>query len=270
MSTAEKQNLLVVIDPTQDQHIALERAIITSKTRAVLPKIILFIGVDGSAVSTDADNSDLYRDSSWFADLLKPLQDENIEFQVVISWSGQWMESVLRTVEQSQADMVLVPDHSAQQSRKRFSDAKWRLLRHADCPVVMVRPGAQSKRSVVLAAVRMQSTDESYQQLNEKILAIGGNNAERYGADFHLVNAYSDSLQFPDRGKIVRDTGIASENVHIRLGAPEDVVAEVAEEINADLVVLGTMKRRGMNLAMRGNTSERVMAKIVQDIMTVN
>ena len=44
--------ILVIIEPSQDQHLALDRALITSKLRKVAPKLHLFICVD-------ADNTDL-------------------------------------------------------------------------------------------------------------------------------------------------------------------------------------------------------------------
>ena len=267
---SNQDTLFVVVDPTQDNHVALERAIITSRLRDVSPKLKVFVGVDSAAVSLEADNPDIYRDTHWFENLKKPLEEEGLDYTLVICWSTQWHDAVLQAARKTEADLILVPDYSAQQSRNRFSDAKWQLLRQAKCPVLICRPGADSQRTTVLAAVKMQESSNAYNELNDKILARGKWMAERYGADFQVVNAYSDSMNYPDRGNMVRKIGIESDKIHVRQGPAEDVVAEVANEISADIVVIGTLKRRGVMLAMRGNTSERVMSKVTQDVMTLN
>ena len=262
--------LFVVVDPTQNDHVALERAIITSRLRDVPPKLKVFVGVDSAAVSLDADNPDIYRDTHWFEALKKPLEEAKLDYTLVICWSTQWQDAVLQAAKKTEADLILVPDYSAKNTRNRFSDAKWQLLRNAKCPVLICRPGADSQRKTVLAAVKMQDSSTVYTELNEKILASGRWMAERYNADFQVVNAYSDSMNYPDRGQMVRKIDIESDKIHVRQGPAEDVVAEVAEEIGADIVVIGTLKRRGVLLAMRGNTSERVMSKVRQDVMTLN
>jgi len=270
LEMSNQDTLFVVVDPTQNDHVALERAIITSRLRDVPPKLKVFVGVDSAAVSLDADNPDIYRDTNWFEDLKKPLEEEGLDYTLVICWSTQWQDAVLQAAKKTEADLILVPDYSAQNSRNRFSDAKWHLLRYAKRPVLICRPGANSQRKTVLAAVKMQENSKAYADLNEEILARGKWMAERYGADFHVVNAYSDSMNYPDRGSMVRKIGIESDKIHVSQGSAEDVVADVANEINADIVVVGTLKRRGIMLAMRGNTSERVMSKIKQDVMTLN
>ncbi|GAB3100865.1 universal stress protein [Aestuariicella hydrocarbonica] len=267
---SNQDTLFVIVDPTQVEHVALERAIITSRLRDVSPKLKVFVAVDPAAVSLDADNPDIYRDTEWFDNLKKPLIEEGLDYTLVICWSTQWHEAVLQAAKKTEADLILLPDYSAKDSRNRFSDAKWQVLRHSNCPVLICRPGADSQRKTVLAALKMQDTSPQYAALNDKILARGKWMAERYGADFQVVNTYTDSLNYPDRGNMMRKINIDSDKIHVRQGAPEDIIPEVANEINADIIVIGTLKRRGMMLAMRGNTSERVMSRLKQDVMTLN
>ncbi|MBU3071479.1 universal stress protein [Aestuariicella sp. G3-2] len=267
---SKPDTLFVVVDPTQKEHVALERAVITSRLRDVSPKLKVFVAVDPAAVSLDAENPDLYRTSEWFEKLEQPMKDEGLDFTLVICWSTQWHEAVLQGAKRTEADLILMPDYSSKESRNRFSDAKWQVLRHATCPVLICRPGADSQRKVVLAAVKMQDSSPQYTELCDKVIARGKWMAERYGADFQVVNAYSDSLNYPDRGNMVRKLGIDSDKIHVRQGPPDEVVAEVAQEVNADIIVVGTLRRRGVMLAMRGNTSEQVMGRVKQDIMTLN
>lgn len=268
MSTQD--TLFVIVDPTQKEHVALERAVITSRLRDIPPKLKVFVAVDGASVSLAADNPALYRTSEWFDHLKQPLIDEGLEFTLMVCWSNQWHDAVLQGAEKTGADMILMPDYSARESRNRFTDAKWQVLRHANCPVLICRPGANSQRRVVLAAVKMQDTSPQYVDLCDKVINRGKWMAERYGADFQVVNAYADSLSYPDRGLMLRKLGISPEKIHVRQGTPDEVVTEVAQEIHADIIVVGTLRRRGLMAAMRGNTSEQVMSRVSQDIMTLN
>lgn len=267
MSKAD--TLFVVVDPTQDDHIALQRAIITAGLRNPAPKLKVFIGVDRDATDMSADNLSLYRDSNWFENLRKPLDDAGLEFTTVACWSDAWHEAILQAAKRTQADLILVPDYSAANHRSRLTDAKWQLLRHSKCPVLLVRPGSRKKREVILGAVKMQETRKEYERLNEIIIARGKWMAEAYGADFHVANAYSDSMNYPDRGNMTRKIGIDAEHLHVVQGQPEEVIRQVAEEIDADVVILGVLPRRGGLLAIRGNVSERIMGRLQDsDVMT--
>src|SRR5690625_7897465 len=75
----------------------------------------------------------------------------------------------------------------------------------------------------------------------------------------HVVNAYLDSMNYPDRGRIVRETGVANDRIHIKNGYSSEVVAQVADDIGADLVIMGTLGQTGMASTRRGNTAERMI-----------
>lgn len=153
-----------------------------------------------------------------------------------------------------------------------FTDSKWELLKNADCPVVLIRQGAKKQRKVILAAVNFQAARDEQQALNKKILEEAKRFAEGYGAELHLANGYMDSLHYPDRGKLVNETGIAKERIHVEPGYTDEVVAAIADKIDADLVVMGTLGQNGrLGISTRrGNTAERLIAALDDDVMVIN
>jgi len=106
--------------------------------------------------------------------------------------------------------------------------------------------------------------------MNEKILERGKYLADLYGAELHVVNAYKDSEDFPDRGLIQRMSDVPIENIHRDMGKPEDVIFDVAQKVNADFVILGTKPRHSIRAALRGNTSEKVMDRLNIDVMALS
>lgn len=269
---SKQQTLFVVVDPTADAHIALERAIIISKLHAVKPFIHVFVAVDHDAVDTRSNNDNLYRDQKWFDESIHtPLKAAGIEYLIQVSWSIEWQKSIMDSAKHVDATVIYLPVQEKSANRRfSFTESKWELLKGAYCPVVLIRPNANAQRKVILAAVNFQAQRDVQRELNKLILQQAKFFAELYGATVHVVNGYLDSMSYPDRGRLVNETEIASDRIHVKNGYTSDVVSEVAREIDADLVVMGTLGQNGMTTYRRGNTAERLIAALDTDVMVIN
>ncbi len=265
------EHVLVVVDPMQDTQPALDRAIKTAKIAERTPFLHILVCVNASNANTDAENWQLYRDISWLDELMASVKNADIQYTATISWSHQWQENLLYTADYHNCGMICLSDYSGDGSA--FTNEGWSiwgLLRNASCPVLIVRDYEDAKRTAVLGAINIQNTRPVYQELSDKVLAVTDWIAQGYGAEMHVVNAYDDSLNFPDRSALLSKTGLDNDHVHIRQGEPEDVIYEVAKKIDADIVVIGSRSRKGIKAMMKGNTSEKVLAKIKQDVIVLN
>lgn len=259
---------LVIIDPTQDRQIALERALITSRVRDPKPELRLFIGVDAESTDLKAGNPKLYRDGAWLRSLTEAVEKEGLVYSLEFCWSEEWQAAVLACAERFQPYHIFMPDYEAGKRRMIYSSQQWSLLRKSRVPVTIVRPGEAGMRKRMLAAVNIQKEDDPrYAVLNNKILTQGMNIAEKYGAEFYVVNAYSDSLHYPDRERLMKRTGLSTERVHVEEGDPAEVIASYAQRIGADTVVMGTLGRKGAMALMKGNTSEKVLRRVPVDVI---
>ena len=63
--------------------------------------------------------------------------------------------------------------------------------------------------------------------------------------------------------------GINPDLACIREGLAEDVINDVATEIDAELVVLGTIGRTGLSAAIIGNTAEHVIDRLNCDVLAI-
>jgi universal stress protein E len=259
---------LVIIQPTQTRHLALERVVVTSEVISPESHLHLFIGVDGEANDLKADNPALYRDDQWLKNLLAPLVEKNVSHSFELCWSSDWQGAVLNSAQRFKPDHIFMPDYKEPKKAWFFSNQQWSLLRNNVAPVTIVRPGSDGSRKKILAAVNFQREDDPrYASLNDKILKGGMNIAQHYNADFHVINAFSDRLNYPNRDRILKISGLPTQNVHVREGDPADVIAAFANEIGADTVIIGTMARQGAAALMKGNTSEKVLSKLTQDVI---
>ncbi len=264
------KNVLVVIDPAMKEQYALKRALKMNEILDGGVKVHLFISFEMDELRKSQDTFDFYCDSNWFAELVKPLINENIEYTAEVFWTADWHNSILESSKRNNTGLIIMSDYSSEKDRNDLSAAKWSLLRVSNCPVLIVHPNTELQRKTILAAVNMQTDNPRYVDLNKKVLQLTRIMALAYGAEKHIVNAYEDSMEFPDRAKLLRETDAKQENTHVQLGDPVEVISEVAEGIDADIVVIGTLSRRGIMAAMRGNKSEEIIRKIKRDVIILN
>ncbi len=268
----DKQKFFVVVDPNNEKHVALERCLITAQLHEPRPELYIFICVDTEAVDTRASNDNIFRDQTWFEEQIKkPIEALGLEYTIEVSWSSEWRKAIVESAKRFAADTILLPLHKKSSKRRfTFSEEKWGVLKSAHCPVLLVQPGANEQRKKILAAVNFQTTRDVQKELNEMIIARGHWMADAYGADFHVVNAYLDSLNYPDRGKLVHETKLPSDKIHVKQGYSDEVVAQVAKEVGADIVIMGTLGQNGMIKNRRGNTAERVISGLDVDVTVLN
>jgi universal stress protein E len=65
------------------------------------------------------------------------------------------------------------------------------------------------------------------------------------------------------------DFSIPLINTHVKEGLPESVIESVAKNIDAELVVMGTVGRTGIPAALIGNTAEHVLDQLSCDVLAL-
>jgi universal stress protein E len=266
----EKRKYLVVIDPSHDRHLALERMLgIIGQQKKWDIEFHLIMGFEiGDKTDTETP-MEVVRGADWFAELLRPLDEAEVTYTSEFFWTRDWRKSITDAAARYNCDTIMLSEASAEHKRG-FTDSKWDLVRHANCDVVIVDVGTTPPIKSILAAVNTQAKDAAHVATAEKILERGLFLADYFEAELHVVNAYKDSEDFPDRALIGRMSGLPRENIHRDMGKPEEVIARVAEKVNADMVILGISPRRGLAATFSSHTSEKVMERITIDVVALS
>ncbi|MDX9875240.1 MAG: universal stress protein [Spongiibacteraceae bacterium] len=266
-------NILVVVDPSQEKAPALERALYTGRSvREHFPQeqgeLKILLAVDPENNDTSADNPAMLRNHAWLQKtVLEPVQSAGEKYSIGISWSTDWYGSILRAADMLPARLIILPlENKPRATGRLLNESIWRVIRTAKVPVLVVQPSPVQERKVILAAVALQSHKESHEALNDAVIARGKWLAEVYGAELHIVNAYDDSLNYPDRTELLQRSGVDSSRVHIQHGTPHEVLARVSKEIGADVLVLGTRNRA---TRWRGTTAERIITEVDCDVLMI-
>lgn len=264
------EKFLIVVDSSHSEHLALNRIVnFAGRQRHSSMCVHVFVGFEGDDVSKPDLPMEVIRGRNWLHDLLAPLENSGVKCTAELFWTRDWESSIINAARRTEAELIVISQSSAT-NKTSIADSIWSLLRNSEIPVLTIEPGAPAKRENILAAVNMQTTDDEYDALNQKVLFHGQMLAGFYDAKLHVVNAYYDSEDYPDRDSVKRIIDINRQDIHVDMGKPEEIIANVTKRVQADLVVMGTMARRGIRATLRRNTSEKVIENLTVDVLTLN
>lgn len=265
----EKRKYLVIVDPSHERHIALERMLeIVRQPRKWDLEFHLLIGFESPDKTEPNAPTEIVCGNDVFIKMLDPLDELGVDYTAEFFWTRDWRKSITDAGARYGCDTIMLCESSAEH-KTGITDSKWDLVRQANCDVVICDEGTSAPIKCVLAAVNTQATDEVHVALNDKIIERGLFLAEYFEAEFHVVNAYKDSEDFPDRSLLRRMSGLSREFIHRDMGKPEEVIAEVAAKTKADMVILGISSRKGLAAKFSSHTTEKVMEKIEIDVVAL-
>ncbi len=229
---------------------------------------------------------------AWLKDLVAPLIAEGYQVEWEVHAYRRLFQTIIRSAKKFNADYVFKPLRQHSTLRKLlYSSTDWNLIRYCPCPLLLMSETSEIHGRPVLASLDLETRDEPHAKLNQVVLQQAGILSELLESKQHLVNAYNlmtvtagdvvlDPLEyeiikgrreefFTKALELAAKNNISPDNVHLREGAPEMVVNQVAEEINAGVVVIGTVARSGISGMFIGNTAENVMEGTHCDIFVV-
>ncbi|MGF1702546.1 universal stress protein UspE [Photobacterium makurazakiensis] len=294
-------NILVVVDPTQDHQPALSRAIHLAK-RNPETKITLFLAIyDFSYEMTSMLSADerqamrrgvILQREEWLKDITRPYIDEGFDIQLTVVWHNRPYEAIIAEVFSQHHNLLIKATHDHDKiGSVIFTPTDWHLLRKCPCPVLMVKDHSWPENGKVLASVNLAADNETHDLLNDTIVNEASAFAGLLNAEVNLVNAYpatpvNITIELPEfdpasytdavRGhhltsmKSLRQKhGLAQEQTHVVEGLPEDVIPQVAEDLDAELVILGTTGRTGLSAVFIGNTAEHTIDSLNCDLLAL-
>ncbi|MFT7007364.1 MAG: universal stress protein E [Colwellia sp.] len=299
------QNILVVIDPTTNEQKALNRAIdLASKinhSSDSQTKVCAFLSIfDFSYEMTtilSSEERDVMRQSMikdkelWLKSLISELNTD-IEITCQVVWHNRPFESIIEQVLKQDYDLVIKGTHQHDKFKSVvFTPTDWHILRKCPCPVLLVKEHEWPSNGNIVAAVNVGSDEAEHHSLNAKITEEAKKLAQLIQANVHLVNSfpgtpvniaieipefnsteYNDTmLKHHEQAMIAHANqfDINSVNTHVKEGLPETIIEHVAAELDAELVILGTIGRTGISAALIGNTAEHVIDQLNCDVLAL-
>lgn len=262
--------ILAVIDPTRTEQWALQKAISIAKNREG-SKVYVFLGVYSNATCDDRvqlREAEFRRHQLWLDEILAGLGDVGVPLEAIVEWHQDWREAICETVLETGVNLVV---KRASGRPKSLTSSDRQLIRNLHgCALLLVKHEPTAETRTILAAVDFNAQDEGHRALNESIIGLakrirGGNE----DVELHSVSAYSESDKFVHPPDVAKTLEINRANAHVRQGAAGEVIAQTANKIQADLVLVGNVGRRGLSGITLGNTAEKILAGIGADVLVL-
>ncbi|MGB0895581.1 MAG: universal stress protein UspE [Parashewanella sp.] len=296
----EYKKLLVVIDPTSQHQAALNRAIELAKVNHA--HITVFLSIFDFSYEMTSILSSEERDAmrqgvidqrvEWINDLIAHPKQQGVDIDACVVWHNRPFESIILHAISDNFDVIIKGTHLHDKLKSViFTPTDWHLMRKAPCPVLLVKEHDWPVDGKILCAINVSEEDKEHSRLNQRIIHQAQRLAAKFKANVHLVNAYPgtpvnisielpdfDALTYNESMRVQHDNrlkdialqhDIKPENCHTHEGLPEDVIPELAQTLDAELVILGTIGRTGISAALIGNTAEHVIDNINCDLLTI-
>ena len=294
------QKILAIIDPTVENQKALKRAVQLAKRNKASITAFLTIYDFSYEMTTMLSSSEreAMRQSvindrvQWLNEQIDAIEHQNVEISSKVIWHNRPFETIIEQVLNNNYDIVIKGTHQHDKLKSViFTPTDWHILRKCPCPVLLVKEHSWPDNGNIVAALNVGSDEAEHQSLNNKITVEATNVANIINANVHLVNSfpgtpvniaieipefnaseYNDSMLSHHKEAMsehAKNYNIPSENTHVLEGLPEDVIEDVSKELDAELVILGTIGRTGFSAALIGNTAEHVIDKLNCDVLAL-
>jgi universal stress protein E len=165
----------------------------------------------------------------------------------------------------------------------------WQLLRKCAAPVLLVAKKKWHRTKPLLVALDLSTSARSNQALNKKILAIAKGLAAAMEVELKIISVIEiptllSDLDLIDPAAYVRDAKAEMQPAIAKLAAAHDiphsafvckhgptekVIASYAARVRAQMVVMGTVARKGIKARLLGNTAEKVIQHLKTDVLAV-
>lgn len=294
------QRLLVVLDPHQEQQNALARAIRLARMEQA--SLTLFVSIYDFSYEMTTMLSGQERENmraalveerkAWVDELLTQYDTRHLSIDIQVVWHHRPFEAIIKCCIQGQHDLLIkgTRRHDKLQS-VLFTPTDWHLLRKAPCPVLLVKEHEWPPNGQIIAAVNAGAEDSAHQSLNQRILTAADHMAQQLTAELHVINCYPSAplnmaIEIPEfdtsdyqanvrtyhaesLSKLATERNLSHHHLHVKEGLAEDQIPALAQDIDAELVVIGTIGRTGFTAALLGNTAEHVIEQLNCDVLAI-
>lgn len=204
--------------------------------------------------------------------LAEPLREAGMTVSTQAIWSHPSYKGVVGVIDEFQPDLVIhhVHRHGAL-SRMLLTNDDWQLARHCTAPLLLVKDKPWKAAPVILGAVDPMHSRHKPSGLDHGILKTGRMLEESLSGVLYVAHAYG---QYPLSGIYPFDaqakhtaalTALTEEfdfedtRVFLMDEAPEFALKTLEEELQIDLLIVGSISRSILADVFIGSTTEKIL-----------
>jgi len=301
----EIKKILAVIDPTADAQPAMHRAAwLAKQSGATLELLVCYYNeyLSGerlfdspSLEKARAEVIDRERDR--LESLAQPIRDDGVVVNTTSVWDHPLYEGVVRYAIENKADLVIKDTHHhTAMTRAVLSNTDWNLIRTCPIPLWLVKPRDVSATPAFIAAIDPMNEHDKPAALDDEILQISKFYAGQVDGEVHAFHSYDPRIavatatanayipvslpldeieqqMHEDHQKRFKEITsfheIGDTHAHLKSGLTHEELPALANQLNADVVVMGAVARNRWKRLFIGATAERTLEHLPCDLLIV-
>ncbi len=294
-------NILVIVDPTAKKHPAVTKgAVLAEKFAARLELFICDTKASRNAreaqhARTEGDRPFVSHLKPMLESLAKPLRQRGLDVTTEVVRADPLHEALVDRVKRTSAELVIKDTHHHTFAQRTFlTNTDWELLRGCPVPLLLTKPKPWGAAAKICAAVDPGHKDDRPLLLDHSVLDNASAFAQRLQGELHVLHAYlplsvvaavtarpapiavdlsaetlASERQIASKQlqPLLSGYEVPAENVHLELGGSADVICRLADQLGADIVVMGAVSRSGVKRVFIGSTAEDVLERLPCDAL---
>jgi len=266
------KTVFTVIDPTSQKQRALDRAIRIAQMNKA--KLHAFLCVYSNIEADDLEalrQVETSRYAIWLDQVIEPARAAGLQVTTQIEWNKDWFAAIAPAAKAVDSDLIVKPSRAHSASERFFMrSSDLALFRTAQCPVLLVKSEEANQSHKILAAIDATRTEGKYINIRDDIIEYGKEIAAAYeDGELHAMHSYVDQDKYIHVRDMVKLTGLDREYVHVVGGEPEQAIAMKAEEINAQVIIIGLSTKSNLVNRVFGSTGEWLLNNLNFDLLVV-
>ncbi|HVA45058.1 MAG TPA: universal stress protein [Pirellulales bacterium] len=302
-ATSFFHKILVPIDFSETASVALAQAVTMAKRLGAAVTVMHVIPqVEGSAAFSPGPDAIMaaWQPSEGVAEIeeqlqataeqhlreaVEPYRGQGVEISCQTLWGTPFIEIIHAVLEEGH-DLVMVGTRGRSAiSRMLVGSTSSKLVRKCPCPVWVVKPEAKSTLDAILAPI-------DFSDVGHESLRLAAALAAQFHAELHVLHVFApehsyyldfmpeDDLDLArQRGRhesvarlqtFVKESALPVEPaLHAEWGEVVPRTLATAEQIDAGLIVMGTLGRAGVAGLLIGNTAENILHTSQRPLLAV-
>ncbi len=294
------QHILVIVSGKRKEPIALARALQLAQFYDI--KLSLFScvydpGTDLSPLLSNPHkkaikNKKLQNRLEYLDSIKESLASSGIPITTHVLWHRKVQNAVMEICDELSPDLVIKRISDNANSINPFTmPMDWQLLRQCPSPLLIVKDKEWRMPAPVLAAVNVGAEHTGEKEFNQQIIAYAKllsrlTDAPAEVVTTHITPMVDEAMNIPGfdpvdlkqkvtqfnqerLAEMVKESNISPDKRHVIEGLAEDRIPELANKINAQLVVMGVSAQKGLKNAFMGNTAERVLTHLQCEVLAL-
>lgn len=299
------KKILSVIDPTVEAQPAMERAAwLAEKAGAELELLVCYYNeyLSGDRLFDSPSLEKARREviagqEKHLEALAEPIRQRGIVVSTSALWDHPLHEGIIRHAVACKADIVFKDTHHhTAVARALLTNTDWNLIRSCPTPLWLVKPHEVAEKPVFVAAIDPLNQHDKPAALDDEILQISNLLGKTIGGEVHAFHSYDPriavatatanayipvSLPFDEIEQQMHDDHakrfneitsfhkIPEAHAHLVAGLTHEELPDIANTLNADVVVMGAVARNRWKRLFIGATAERTLEFLPCDLLIV-